>query len=129
MNLDGSNFTVAVVGAGQAGLAMSASLRRRRIDHVVLERHRVAHEWSTRRWDSFCLVTPNWQCMLPDFPYAGPDPDGFMVRDQIVDYLHGYADTAGCPVVEGVEARDGIEPPNKALQTLPFSFWVPRPRK
>jgi hypothetical protein len=27
---------------------------------------------------------------------------------------------------EGVEARDGIEPSNKALQTLPFSFWVPR---
>jgi hypothetical protein len=29
-------------------------------------------------------------------------------------------------LISEVEARDGIEPSNKALQTLPFSFWVPR---
>ncbi|WP_433504094.1 hypothetical protein ACQP04_31235 [Pseudonocardia halophobica] len=48
--------------------------------HAVLERDRVATEWRTRRWDTFCLVTPNWQCRLPGFAYDGPDPDGFMVR-------------------------------------------------
>jgi putative flavoprotein involved in K+ transport len=102
MSIDGSHHTVVVVGGGQAGLAMSAALLRRGIDHLVLERHRVAHEWSTRRWDTFCLVTPNWQCDLPDFPYPGDDPHGFMVRDQIVDYLNGYADSLGPRVCEGV---------------------------
>jgi putative flavoprotein involved in K+ transport len=89
--LDGLHRTVAVVGGGQAGLSMSASLRARGIDHVVLEKHHAGHEWRARRWDSFCLVTPNWQCDLPGHPYDGDDPDGFMVRDDIVAYLEKYA--------------------------------------
>jgi putative flavoprotein involved in K+ transport len=102
MNVDGSHFTVVVVGAGQAGLAMSGALRRRGIEHLVLERHRAAHEWSSRRWDTFCLVTPNWQCTLPDFPYAGSEPDGFMGREQIVEYLLGYVEALDVPLQEGV---------------------------
>ena len=62
----------------------------------------MAHEWNARRWDSFCLVTPNWQCALPDFAYPGRDPHGFMVREQIVDYLRGYAEAVHAPLVEGV---------------------------
>ncbi|MEO3810260.1 MSMEG_0569 family flavin-dependent oxidoreductase [Sphaerisporangium sp. B11E5] len=95
---------VVVIGAGQAGLSMSHCLTRRGVDHVVLERHRVGHEWRARRWDSFCLVTPNWQCRLPGFPYAGADPDGFMRRDEIVRYLEDYAASFGPPVLEGVTA-------------------------
>ena len=68
----------------------------------MLEAHRVGHEWQTRRWDSFCLVTPNWQCRLPGFPYRGPDPDGFMVRDEIIRYLEEYVASFAPPVVEGV---------------------------
>src|SRR5256886_15414438 len=82
--------TVVVVGGGQAGLAMSWYLCERGIDHVVLERDRVGHEWRERRWDTFCLVTPNWQCRLPGFPYAGTDPDGFMGRAEVVSYLAEY---------------------------------------
>jgi putative flavoprotein involved in K+ transport len=93
---------VVVIGAGQAGLAVSHLLCRRGVDHLVLERHRVGHEWRERRWDSFCLVTPNWQCQLPGFPYGGPDPDGFMTRDQTVHYLESYAASFTPPVVEGV---------------------------
>jgi putative flavoprotein involved in K+ transport len=95
--------SVAVIGAGQAGLAMSYCLRQRGIDHVVLERHRVGYEWRERRWDSFCLVTPNWQCQLPGFPYQGGDPDGFMVGPQIVRYLEDYATSFDPPLVEGVD--------------------------
>jgi putative flavoprotein involved in K+ transport len=91
---------VAVVGAGQAGLAMSWCLRRQGIAHVVLERDTIAHEWSDARWDSFCLVTPNWQCRLPGWPYRGDDPDGFMVRDEIVAYVRGYAASFDPPVLE-----------------------------
>src|SRR5882757_11578371 len=67
----GAHFPVAVVGGGQAGLSMSYCLRERGIGHVVLEANRVGHEWRERRWDSFCLVTPNWQCKLPGFAYQG----------------------------------------------------------
>jgi putative flavoprotein involved in K+ transport len=100
--IDGSHFPVVVVGGGQAGLSMSYCLRRRNIDHVVLERHRVGHEWRDRRWDSFCLVTPNWQCRLPGFPYRGGDPDGFMSGAEVVRYLEEYAASFDPPVAEGV---------------------------
>ncbi|WP_405720059.1 MSMEG_0569 family flavin-dependent oxidoreductase [Streptomyces sp. NBC_01537] len=100
--LDGAHYPVAVVGGGQAGLSVSYCLRERGIEHVVIEADRVGHEWRTRRWDSFCLVTPNWQCRLPGFPYRGPAPDGFMVRDEIVRYLEEYVAFFRPPLVEGV---------------------------
>src|SRR5437762_9287967 len=81
---------------------MSYCLKQRGVDHVVLEKSRVAHEWREHRWDTFCLVTPNWQCKLPGFPYAGPDPDGFMNRAEIVRYLEDYAASFDPPLVEGV---------------------------
>ena len=68
---------VIVVGAGQAGLATSCELTKAGIEHVVLERGRIGQTWRGR-WDSFCLVTPNWSVQLPDGHYDGPDPDGFM---------------------------------------------------
>ena len=93
---------VLVIGGGQAGLSVSWHLAQAGVDHVVLERHRRFHSWRENRWDSFCLVTPNWQCRLPGWHYAGPDPDGFMLRDEIVDYLDGFAESFGPPLVEGV---------------------------
>lgn len=103
--LEGLHRSVVVVGGGQAGLSMSHHLVERGIDHVVLERHRVGHEWRTRRWDSFSLVTPNWQCLLPGFPYQGAAPHGFMVKDEIVDYIEAYAKSFEVPLAEGVEVR------------------------
>ncbi|WP_328618312.1 MSMEG_0569 family flavin-dependent oxidoreductase [Amycolatopsis sp. NBC_00355] len=103
--LDGLHRPVIVVGGGQAGLSMSHCLTSAGVGHVVLERERAGHEWRTRRWDSFCLVTPNWQCRLPGFPYPGDDPDGFMVRDEIVTYLESYVKEFDVPLCEGVEAR------------------------
>lgn len=98
----GAHYPVAVVGGGQAGLSVSHRLRARGIAHVVIEAERVAYEWRERRWDSFCLVTPNWQCKLPGFPYQGPDPDGFMVREEVVRYIEDYAASFDPPLVEGV---------------------------
>ncbi|MCA1186232.1 MULTISPECIES: MSMEG_0569 family flavin-dependent oxidoreductase [unclassified Saccharopolyspora] len=97
-----SRYPVVVVGGGQAGLSASYCLRQRGIRHVVLEAERLGHDWRSRRWDSFCLVTPNWQCALPGFEYRGADPDGFMLRDEIVSYLESYAESFGAPVLEGV---------------------------
>jgi len=100
----GSHHSVVVIGGGQAGLAMSYCLQQRGIEHVVLEKNRVGHEWREHRWDSFCLVTPNWQCRLPGFPYNGPDPHGFMLKDEIVRYLEDYVGFFGPPLHEGVAA-------------------------
>ena len=94
------SIEVAVIGGGQAGLAMSWHLKQAGLSHVVFERHLACNEWRTARWDSFCLVTPNWQCRLPGFPYPGDDPDGFMLRDQIVEYLDAYIASFSPPLME-----------------------------
>jgi putative flavoprotein involved in K+ transport len=95
-----STVDVAIIGAGQAGLATSWHLKQAGIDHVVLEAGRVAETWRSRRWDSFCLVTPNWSVQLPGAKYDGPDPDGFMPLAELVDYLQAWADSFGTPVQE-----------------------------
>ncbi len=92
-----------VIGGGQAGLSMSYHLTQEGREHVVLERSRVAESWSSRLWDSFCLVTPNWTVQLPGFPYDGPDPDGFMPREQVVAYLERYVARIRPPLRTGVE--------------------------
>ncbi|SIO48110.1 putative flavoprotein involved in K+ transport [Bradyrhizobium erythrophlei] len=102
---------VVVIGGGQAGLASSRELTGLGVEHVVLERGQIGETWRNR-WDSFCLVTPNWSLRLPGRPYDGTDPDGFMPREQIVAYLEQYAASFGSPVQEHVEisslsARDG----------------------
>jgi putative flavoprotein involved in K+ transport len=100
-----SHYPVVIIGGGQAGLSMSCLLKRRGIDHLVLEKHRIGEAWRSKRWDSFCLVTPNWQCQLPGFPYAGPDPDGFMKKDEIVRYIEEFAQSFDPPVREGVTVK------------------------
>ncbi|WP_077000654.1 MSMEG_0569 family flavin-dependent oxidoreductase [Variovorax sp. KK3] len=100
-----ARYSVVVVGGGQAGLSTSYYLQSAGIDHVVLEKRRIGHSWRSERWDSFCLVTPNWQCRLPDFPYQGNDPKGFMLRDDIVAYLEAFAQKTRPPVIEGVSVK------------------------
>jgi putative flavoprotein involved in K+ transport len=100
-----SHYPVVVVGAGQAGLSVSYCLRELGIEHVVLERARVGSSWRSQRWDTFCLVTPNWQCQLPGHSYSGDDPQGFMGRDKIVEYLESYAASFRAPLHEGVEVQ------------------------
>ena len=90
------------MGGGQAGLAVSHELTRASVDHVVLERGRIGETWRGR-WDSFCLVTPNWTVQLPGHPYDRQDPDGFMLRDELVAYLERYAAAVRAPVREGVD--------------------------
>ncbi|WP_370500657.1 MSMEG_0569 family flavin-dependent oxidoreductase [Mycolicibacterium sp. jd] len=93
-----THVPVAVIGGGQAGLSVSWYLSRAGIDHVVLEAATPVHAWADSRWDNFTLVTPNWHCRLPGYAYDGPDPDGFMTRDEVVDWLSGWLDTFDAPV-------------------------------
>jgi putative flavoprotein involved in K+ transport len=91
---------VAIIGGGQAGLATSWYLTQAKVDHVVLESGRVAETWRSRRWDSFCLVTPNRFVELPGARYKGPDPDGFVTLVELIDLLQTWADSFDVPVEE-----------------------------
>ena len=84
-----------IIGAGQAGLAMSQCLTRLGVDHVVLERGRVGERWRSATWDSLRLLTPNWMTRLPGWAYAGPDFHGFMRKAELVSFLGAYAEAYG----------------------------------
>ncbi len=92
--------TVTIVGAGQAGLAMSKHLTDHGVDHVVLERGRVAERWRSERWDSLRLLTPNWMSRLPSWHYQGSDPHGFMTMPEITTYLADFAGSFSAPVLD-----------------------------
>lgn len=94
-----------VIGGGQSGLAMSRSLTDAGVEHVVLERGRVAERWRRASWDSLRLLTPRWQARLPGWRYEGAEPDGYMRWREVVAYLEGYATSLPAPVVTGVEVR------------------------
>ena len=90
-----------VIGGGHAGLSISYFLTERGMEHIVPERGTIGETWRSKRWDSFSLVTPNWMNQLPRFPYQGPDPDGFLLRNEILEYLESYAVTFKMPVRSG----------------------------
>ena len=107
--------TAVVIGAGQAGLAMSWWLAARSIDHVVLERGEVANTWRTERWDSLTLLTPNWQSRLPGHRYEGDDPDGFRTMQDTIAFIERYASLSSvsvrthCPVTSVRSIDDGYQ--------------------
>ncbi len=86
----------AVVGAGPAGLATSAALSARSVEHVVLERGRVGESWRTQRWESFRLNTPGWMNQL----LGEQARDSYATGVEVVQRLEKLA--ANCPVREGV---------------------------
>lgn len=94
---------VVVVGAGQAGVAMSEHLSARGIDHVVLERHRIAERWRTERWDSLVANGPAWHDRFPGLEFDGIDGEGFATKDSIAEYFAAYAEKFSAPIRTGVE--------------------------
>lgn len=100
-----THYPCIIVGGGQAGLSASYCLKQLGIENVIFEKHRIAHAWRSQRWDAFCLVTPNWQCLLPGFEYAGAAPNGFMPKQDIVKYIEAYAESFDAPIFEGVDVK------------------------
>jgi len=90
-----------VIGAGQAGLAVSHELTLRGVEHVVLERHEAGARWRRATWDSLRLLTPNWMNVLPGAGPTGRDPDGFTTATAFADHLDRYAASFGAPVETG----------------------------
>ena len=108
--------TAVVVGAGQAGLAMSRHLTERSIDHIVLERGEVANSWRTQRWPTLRLLTPNWQTRLPGHDYAGDQPEGYMPLAEVVATLTRYARLVDAPVRTATTVH--------TLRTAPQGFQI-----
>lgn len=95
---DAAEVDTLVVGAGQAGLATSYWLGQAGVEHQLLERRPALGGAWQDRWDAFVLNTPNFSLVLPGMPYDGPDPEAFMPRADVVDYMRRYAETVGAPV-------------------------------
>ena len=96
---------VAIIGAGQAGLAMGYSLRQKGIPFVILERaDSIGSAWR-ERWDSLTLFTPRRYSSLPGLPFPG-DPEGYPTRDEVIDYLERYAETFDLPVELNSEVHE-----------------------
>ena len=92
------NTEVLVVGAGQAGVAMSEHLSTHGISHLVLERDRIAEKWRTGRWDSLVANGPAWHDRFPNMEFKDTDADGFAPKDEIARYLTDYARQIDAPV-------------------------------
>ena len=102
MKLNNLNVDTVVVGAGQAGVAMSEHLNALGISHVVLEKNRIAEAWRTRRWDSLVANGPCWHDRFPNMEFDA-DPDSFIHHDQVADYFQNYAEKFNLPIYTGVE--------------------------
>jgi len=102
----GRFVTSVIIGAGQAGLAMSHCLSEADIDHVLLERGEVANSWHKERWDSLRLLSPNWLSRLPGKCYDGVDPNGFMTVPELINYLTDYSRSVTAPIFTGVTVTE-----------------------
>lgn len=91
-----------VVGAGQAGIAMSEHLSNNGISHLVLERDGIAERWRTARWDSLVANGPAWHDRFPGMEFRDTGPDGFPSKDEVADYFAAYAEKVSAPIRCGV---------------------------
>ena len=94
-----------VIGAGQAGVAMSEHLGKRGVPHLVIEKGRIAESWRSARWDSLVANGPAWHDRFPGMTFEGLDGDAFASKEQVADYFVTYAEKIKAPIRCGVEVR------------------------
>ncbi len=92
-----------VVGAGQAGIAMSEHLSNNNVPHIVLEKNQIADAWRKRRWDSLVANGPAWHDRFPNMEFDDIDPDAFAPKERVADYFVDYAKMINAPIRTGVE--------------------------
>lgn len=102
-----------VVGAGQAGVAVSEHLSKLGVPHLVLEKNRIAEAWRSGRWDSLVANGPAWHDRFPGREFD-LDPDAFAAKDQVADYFEAYARQFDAPIYTGVEVRRVRRNPDRA---------------
>lgn len=97
-----------IIGAGQAGVAMSEHLTHFKVPHIVLEKNRVAEAWRTGRWDSLVANGPAWHDRFPGMDFPNNQPDRFVPKEQVADYFEAYVDKFKMPVETGVEVLNVV---------------------
>ena len=97
---------VLVVGAGQAGVAMSEHLGNSGVPHLVVERQRIAERWRSERWDSLVANGPAWHDRFPGMEFSDFDADAFAPKERVADYFVEYAKMIEAPIRCGVEVTD-----------------------
>ena len=95
-----------VVGAGQAGVALSEHLSGCGVPHLILERHRIAERWRSERWDSLVANGPAWHDRFPGMVFPGGDSDAFISKEEVADYFVAYAEKIAAPIRCGVEVKE-----------------------
>lgn len=105
MTVEKTVIDTLVVGAGQAGVAMSEHLTKHSIPHLVLEKNRIAEAWRSGRWDSLVANGPAWHDRFPGMEFPGADPDSFVAKEDIAAYFEAYAQKFEAPVRTGVEVK------------------------
>jgi len=99
------NVGTLVIGAGQAGLAVSEHLGNCRVPHLVVEKNRIAESWRSARWDSLVANGPAWHDRFPNMEFADIDPDAFAPKEKVADYFVAYAKMINAPIRCGVEVK------------------------
>jgi putative flavoprotein involved in K+ transport len=107
-----------VVGAGQAGIALSEHLGQQGVPFLVLEKSRIAEAWRTSRWDALVTNGPVWHDRFPNLEFNGNAPDEFVSKDRVADYIEEYATMVNAPVRTGVEVLSVVPLANRS------GFWV-----
>src|SRR5262245_23955383 len=108
-----NSVDVIIVGAGFAGLSASYNLKKRGVEHLVLERGKVGESWRSQRWDSFKMNTPDRLNVLPGDTYKGHDPEGLSSAGEFVSSFENYVTSFDLPVVENsrvtaIAKNDGL---------------------
>ncbi|NRB02558.1 MAG: NAD(P)-binding domain-containing protein [Rhodobacteraceae bacterium] len=112
-------FDAVVIGAGQAGVATSEHLRAQGIEHVVLERGRIAERWRSERWDSLVANGPAWHDRFPGMAF-NCGSDSFPDKESVARYFEEYAQMIDAPVRTGVtveHARPHADRPGFLIET------------
>ena len=118
--MNDSILDVVVIGAGHAGLSISYHLKKLGLNHLVFEKNNIGNSWSSQRWDSFKLNTPNAFNLLPGMENNFSDPDGFCSATEFVDSLKSYAESNELPVME----ESQVISVNKSAMSDLFSISV-----
>ncbi|MBD0682801.1 flavin-containing monooxygenase [Pseudomonas sp. PSB11] len=105
MTIDKTIIDTLIVGAGQAGVAMSEHLSKLGVPHLVLERNRIAERWRTGRWDSLVANGPAWHDRFPGLEFDDISPDSFAPKERVADYFEAYARKFKAPIRTGVEVK------------------------
>lgn len=103
--MSAEKINTVIVGAGQAGIAMSEHLALMGVPHVVLERSRIAERWRSERWDSLVANGPAWHDRFPSLKFDNISQEAFPPKERMAQYFEDYAQMINAPVRTGVEVH------------------------